>query len=262
MAPRAARGAARHGSAAGVLSVAPTRAGLAALRRALRRAAAPRDARFLQRYFRTGPGEYGAGDRFLGVRVPALRRLARAGRALSPPQILALLRSRWHEERLLALLLLLERYRHAERRERARLCRLYLANLRYVNNWDLVDTSAPGILGLELLGRPAAALLHLARSPRLWERRVALLATLPRIRAGECTTTLRLAAALLRDREDLIHKAAGWMLREVGRRDRPALLRFLRRHNAAMPRTMLRYAIEGLPARERARQLAMARPRV
>ncbi len=229
---------------------------VAALRRALRRAASPRDARFLQGYFRTGPGEYGAGDRFLGVRVPVLRRLARAARALPPAAALQLLRSRWHEERLLALLLLVDHYRRGDTPQRRRLCRAYLAHRSYVDNWDLVDTSAPGILGLELLDRPAAPLLALARSPRLWDRRIALLATLPRIRAGDHAATLRLARLLLRDPEDLIHKAAGWMLREVGQRDRAALRGFLRRHNAAMPRTMLRYAIEKLGARERARQLA------
>ena len=233
----------------------PVLASRAALRRALRSAASARDARFLQGYFRTGPGEYGAGDRFLGVRVPALRRLARAARALPPADAWALLGSRWHEERLLALLLLVEHYRVGDATARARLCRGYLARLRHVDNWDLVDSSAPLILGLELLGRPIAPLVALSRSPDLWERRIALLATLPRIRAGDPAATLRLARLLLRDPEDLIHKAAGWMLREVGKRDRAALRKFLQRHAAVMPRTMLRYAIEHLGARERARWL-------
>ncbi len=190
------------------------------------------------------------------MRVPVLRRLARGARTLPLQRAVALLRSRWHEERLLALLLLVERYRRGAPDERARVCRAYLANLRHVDNWDLVDASAPGILGLELRGRSAVPLYALARSPRLWDRRVALLATLPRIRAGDHAATLRLARMLLRDPEELIHKAAGWMLREVGARDRAALRAFLRRHNAAMPRTMLRYAIEHLGARERARHLA------
>ncbi len=232
---------------------------LAKLRRALRLARSARDAQFLQRYFRTGPGEYSAGDRFLGVRVPALRRLARDARALPEAAVLRLLQSQWHEERLLALLWLLDRYQRGDATQRRRVCRAYVANLEHVDNWDLVDASAPGILGHELLGRAVAPLLALARSPRLWDRRVALLATLPRIRAGDHAATLRLARLLLRDPEDLIHKAAGWMLREVGQRDRAALRNFLRRHAATMPRTMLRYAIEKLNARERARLLAAGR---
>jgi 3-methyladenine DNA glycosylase AlkD len=239
--------------------MAPPATSLPALRRALRGAASARDANFLQGYFRTGAGQYGAGDHFLGVRVPALRRLARAGRSLPNDAAVRLLRSRWHEERLLGLLLLVDRYECAAAPGRRRICALYLRNLRYVNNWDLVDGSAPAILGRQLLGGPVTLLLRLARSPRLWDRRVALLATLPRIRAGDCAATLRLARLLLGDAEDLIHKAAGWMLREVGRQDPAAHRRFLQRHNAAMPRTMLRYAIEHLPARERARQLAGGR---
>ncbi|MCC7462705.1 MAG: DNA alkylation repair protein [Gammaproteobacteria bacterium] len=232
---------------------------MAALRRALRAAASPRTARFLQRYFRTRPGECGAGDRFLGVRVPALRRLARRAGALPAAATRQLLRSRWHEERLLALLLLVERYRQGTAARRAQLCRGYLAQLHCVNHWDLVDCSAPGILGLELLRRPIAPLVALARSARLWDRRIALLATLPRIRTGDHAATLRLVRLLLRDPEDLIHKAAGWMLREVGRRDGALLRGFLQRHKAVMPRTMLRYAIEHFGARERARLLASRR---
>ena len=232
---------------------------LAAVRRALRHCASARDAAFLQRYFRTGPGEYGAGDRFLGIRMPALRHLARAAQGLPLGEVTRLLGSGWHEERLLALLLLVDRYRCADGATRERLYRLYLRQRRQVNNWDLVDLSAPGIVGAHLLHRDPGPLLELASSPLLWERRIALLATLPRIRQGHHALTLRITRQLLRDPHDLIHKAAGWMLREVGKRDRAALERFLGRHAAVMPRTMLRYAIERLPARARARHLASGR---
>jgi 3-methyladenine DNA glycosylase AlkD len=219
----------------------------------------PRDAAFLARYFKTGPGEYGAGDRFLGIRVPALRRLARAHQDLPLGTLAALLESRWHEARLLALLVLVRAYERATRQgdpvARDEICALYLASLGRVNNWDLVDLSAPNIVGAHLLGRDLAPLRRLARSRSVWERRVAILATAAHTRAGDSGPTLEIADLLRDDSHDLIHKAVGWMLREVGKRDRAALERWLKPRYAAMPRTMLRYAIERFPARLRQRYL-------
>jgi 3-methyladenine DNA glycosylase AlkD len=227
----------------------------------------PDDAAFLSRYFKTGPGEYGEGDRFLGIRVPALRRLARAHEDLPLGSVRSLLHSRWHEARLLALLILVRAYQRADRRNDRSTCaqiyRLYLANTEGVNNWDLADLSAPGIVGAHLLRndrrRAAGAptrLVGLARSRNVWRRRIAVLATLPFIRAGDYGPTLAIADLLLEDRHDLIHKAVGWMLREVGKRDRAVQERFLKPRYARMPRTMLRYAIEKFPASRRRGYLA------
>jgi 3-methyladenine DNA glycosylase AlkD len=210
----------------------------------LREMGSEADATFLQRYFRTGPGEYGEGDRFLGIRVPALRALVREYRGVSLDQTAALLRSGWHEARLLALLLLVDAYRRGDEQTREAAYRLYLDNTRYVDNWDLVDSSAPHVVGAHLATRDRGMLDRLARSPVLWERRIAILATQQFIRLGDFSTTLRIAEVLVDDGHDLIHKAVGWMLREVGERDRAAEEAFLRRHHRTMPRTMLRYAIE------------------
>lgn len=221
------------------------------LRKRIRAAANPRDAVFLQRFFRTGPGEYGEGDRFLGIRVPATRQLIREYRGPSMPAVRLLLKSPYHEERLLALLLLVRIYQRAEPAERERVYRFYLAHTRHINNWDLVDCSAPPIVGRHLERRSRRDLSRLARSKDLWERRIAVVATQWLIRAGDFGPTLMLAGRLLDDRHDLMHKAIGWMLREVGKRDRSVLRGFLDRHAARMPRTMLRYSIEHFPPRLR-----------
>jgi 3-methyladenine DNA glycosylase AlkD len=233
-----------------------TPGGLAALRAELRRLADPRQAKNLQWFFKTGRGEYGEGDVFLGLRVPDLRRLAKIHRDLPTAAVRGLLASRFHEERMLALFILVLRYDRGDEAEREAVFRLYLASRRRVNNWDLVDCSAPHIVGRHLLDRDRRLLYRLARSRSLWERRIAVLATFWLVREGQFTDSLRLAEFLLADREDLIHKATGWMLREVGNRDREAAARFLRRHCRTMPRTMLRYAIEKLPEAERRRYLA------
>jgi 3-methyladenine DNA glycosylase AlkD len=212
-------------------------------------------ARFVAGYFRTGPGEYGHGDRFLGIRNPALRALVREYRGVSLDAAAALLRSEWHEARLLALLLLADAYKRGAADARAAIYRLYLKNLRYVNNWDLVDLSAPNIVGAHLAEGDRSLLDELARSEVLWERRIAIIATQHLIRKGDFSTTLRIAEVLVDDRHDLIHKAVGWMLREVGDRDRAAEEAFLRRHQRTMPRTMLRYAIEKFPPDLRQRYL-------
>jgi 3-methyladenine DNA glycosylase AlkD len=220
-------------------------------RAALRALADPAVARSSARYFKTGPGQYAEGDRFIGVRVPGVRRVAREFAALPLAEVTKLLRSDAHEERLLALLILIRQYARGGPDARDRIYRLYLRSLRFVNNWDLVDVSAEHIVGRHLRDRDRAPLRDLARSPLLWERRVALLATFHYIKQGDCADTLALAEMLLGDREDLIHKAAGWMLREVGKRDPAVHATFLRTHARTMPRTMLRYAIERLPQAER-----------
>lgn len=230
--------------------------GLSDLRRELRRWTDPGDAAFLQRYFKTGPGEYGEGDRFLGIRVPQVRRVAKAGRGLPRGEVVKLLRSPWHEERLLALLILVEQYRRGGEADREEIYRTYLANTSRINNWDLVDISAGRIVGAHIDPEEIATLERLAASDDLWERRIAMMATSHYIGRGVFGPTLRLAARLLNDPEDLIHKAVGWMLREVGKRDRATEEEFLRGRYKTMPRTMLRYAIEKFPDRRRKQYLA------
>lgn len=230
---------------------------LALLRAEVRAAAHPGDAAFLQRFFKTGPGQYGAGDRFLGIRVPVLRGMVRRHSDLPLGDRFTLLRSRYHEERLLALLLLVQTYQKAaEENTRAGICRAYLANTKYINNWDLVDSSAPYIVGPELGKSVSGATLErLAQSPLLWDRRISALATFHLIKQGEFAVALKMADLLIGDEHDLMHKAVGWMLREIGKRDRAVLVRFLGRHHRTMPRTMLRYAIEHFPETERKRYL-------
>ncbi len=224
---------------------------LAKLRAQIQRAANPARAAISQRFFKTGPGEYGEGDRFIGLTVPQVRSLAKQYRDLSFRDTGRLLRSPIHEERLLALLLLVEVYRRGDESARRRIYDFYLANTRYINNWDLVDSSAEQIVGAQ----PGAPLVTLARSANLWERRIAIIATFHFIKRGEFAPTLRIARQLLRDREDLLHKATGWMLREVGKRDLPVLEGFLKKYCRRMPRTMLRYAIERLPEKRRQQYL-------
>ena len=222
-------------------------------RRLLRAHANPARAVGLQRFFKTGPGEYAEGDRFLGVMVPQTRLVARACRDLSAGSIQSLVRSKFHEERLLGLLILTRQYQRGRTAARNSLFRLYLRNRKWINNWDLVDSSAPYIVGPHLEQSDRKLLAQLAASNRLWDRRIAVLATFHFIRNGDFSDALRLCQRLLDDREDLMHKACGWMLREIGNRDRQALERFLARHASTMPRTMLRYAVEKLPGPSRRR---------
>lgn len=223
------------------------------IERRLRKLADPARVPILQRFFRTGPGEYGEGDRFLGLRVPELRKLCRELRGTPVGAAVTLLRSPYHEARLLALLLLVEAYRTGDARERGHIFEQYLANTARINSWDLVDASAPQIVGAHLADRDRSVLTRLAGSTLLWERRIAIIATFHFIRRGEFEDTLRIAELLRADEHDLIHKAVGWMLREVGKRDRACAEQFLMRHYRRMPRTMLRYAIEKFePERRRA----------
>ena len=211
----------------------------------------------LQRFFKTAPGEYGAGDRFLGLTVPAVRTIAARHRTLRLRDLEALLQSPWHEARLLALIILIHQYEQGTAGAREAIYRLYRANTDRINNWDLVDCSAARIVGAHLSGGGRGVLPRLARSTSLWERRIAIMATGCYIRRGEFSDTLRIAQLLLDDPHDLIHKAVGWMLREVGKRDRAVEERFLRRYVHRMPRTMLRYAIERFPERLRRRYLLL-----
>ncbi len=215
----------------------------------------PERARNLQRYFRSGKGQYGAGDVFAGLRVPEVRRLARAYRHLTPDEITGLLRSDYHGARLMALVLLADRFRRGTDGERAVIYGRYLAHTRWINNWDLVDISARHIVGAWLMNRDRAPLYRLAQSDSLWERRIAIIATQAFIRDHDFADTLKIAELLRDDPHDLIHKAVGWMLREVGKRDRATAEEFLRRHHRHMPRTMLRYAIEKFPPDLRRRYL-------
>lgn len=229
--------------------------GTASISKRLRALADPSRVPILQSFFKTGKGQYGEGDRFIGLTVPQLRELCREFRGAGIDAAATLLRSPVHEERLLALLMLVDAFTRADETGQRAIYEVYLANTRFINNWDLVDASAEYIVGGWLRDRSRASLRKLARSPSLWERRIAIVATLHFIRRDDYDDTFRIADILLQDAHDLIHKATGWMLREVGKRDGPALRRYLAPRCKRMPRTMLRYAIERFPERERQRYL-------
>jgi len=221
----------------------------------LRKLGSKEKAQIAQRFFKTGPGEYGEGDVFVGVRAPELRGLAKEFQDLTPEEIRILLRSEIHEERALALLILVRNCTRGDQREQERIYKLYMRHLRFINNWDLVDVSAEHMVGAYLRERSKKPLYALARSKNLWERRISILATFHYIKRNEFSETLKIAKMLLLDEEDLIHKAVGWMLREVGKRDLAAEERFLKTNYKKMPRTMLRYAIERFPEPKRQRYL-------
>ena len=216
----------------------------------------PAKAKILSGYFKTGPGEYGEGDVFWGLTVPLLRKLVKKNQELDHPAILSLLQSAVHEQRLLALLLLVHQYERGDAAARERIYRAYLANTQRINNWDLVDLSADRIVGAHLDGKSLEPLFKLTRSKDLWERRIAMLSTFHFTKHEDPGPALEIAELLVDDRHDLIHKAVGWMLREVGKRcSVKAEEAFLDRHAATMPRTMLRYAIERFPEPARRRYL-------
>ncbi len=228
-----------------------------AILRQLARRRNPAQAAVLRRFFKTGPGEYGEGDEFYGLKVPQVRALL--ARYPEIPLTVAdeLLAAPVHEARFFAALALVRAYARGPAAARAEIFGFYLAHAARINNWDLVDASAPGIVGRHLPpGQGRRVLGPLIQSSSLWARRIAMVATLEHIRHGNLANTFWLAERLLRDPEDLLHKAAGWMLREAGKRDVAALRGFLARQANRMPRTMLRYAIERLPAAERRRWLA------
>jgi 3-methyladenine DNA glycosylase AlkD len=231
-------------------------ASLSEVIRELRAAGSPKRAAVSLWFFKTGKGQYGEGDRFLGVAVPALRRIAIRHRDLTLRDVERLLQSPIHEHRTAGFEILVAQYERGDAAQRERLYRFYLRHTRCANNWDLVDASAPYIVGEHLKTQPRGMLDTLAQSNLIWERRIAIVATLVLIRAGELNDTFRIAEVLLSDRHDLIHKAVGWMLRETGKISPDKLRKFLRRHYKRMPRTALRYAIERFPAAERRRMLA------
>ncbi len=239
------------------------------LKEELQRLENPKQAEILSRFFKTGKGQYGEGDIFLGIKVPEQRRIAKKYQDISIKELHKMLLSKIHEERLISLFILITKYKKADMRGKKEIAAFYLKNTKQINNWDLVDLSAANILGNYLLDkvgstrrnrldprlRDRAVLYKLAKSNNLWERRIAIMTTFALIRNNEFEDTLNIAELLLKDRHDLIHKAAGWMLREVGKRDLKTEEAFLKNHCKHMPRTMLRYAIERFDEEKRKRYL-------
>jgi 3-methyladenine DNA glycosylase AlkD len=209
----------------------------------------------LQRFFKTGRGEYGEGDIFLGIMVPLLRKLTREFGDVPLSEILLLLKSSIHEERLLALMMLVRAFSTGDETRKMQIFDLYLKNTKFINSWDLVDLTAPNIVGTYLTDKSRRPLYDLATSTYLWDRRIAILATFQFIKQQDFNDTMKLSKILLTDEHDLIHKAVGWMLREIGKRSLPTEERFLKQHYKKMPRTMLRYSIERLPETKRKKYL-------
>jgi len=220
---------------------------------ALQAQAEPARAKTYQWFFKTGPGQYGEGDIFIGVTVPKQRAIAKQFRQLPLTEIATLLRSKIHEHRLTALHILVLQFAKADASTQTKLYRFYLSKRRHINNWDLVDASAPYIVGTYLLSNPAekAHLKTWAASKNVWERRIAVVSTWMLIRHNQSTEILQLAAQLKNDPHDLMHKAVGWMLREMGKRNPGALVKFLDKHTTTLPRTTLRYAIEKMTPEQR-----------
>lgn len=209
----------------------------------------------LQKYFKTGKGEYGEGDRFMGIRVPNVRKIAKKYGNISIAEASRLIKSPFHEERLFSLFVLVDIFKKSNDNDKTRVYDLYMANTKFINNWDLVDASAGRIFGAYLFTRDRKPIYESAKSENVWERRISIMATSYFIAHNEFTDTLKIAEILLNDREDLIHKAVGWMLREIGKKDPELEEDFLRKHCADMPRTMLRYAIEKFPESKRKKYL-------
>ena len=221
----------------------------------LRNLANPDIAGHSKRFFKTGKGEYGEGDRFLGIRVPVLRKQVKCFQETTLGEIQKVLDSSFHEERLFSLLLMVDKFNKGNEDEKSAIYQMYLNNTRNINNWDLVDSSAYQIVGVYLEQRDRRILYKLVQSDSLWERRIAVMSTFQFIRNHEFDDTLNLSKHLLRDPEDLIHKAVGWMLREIGKRNITVEKTFLRSNYKQMPRTMLRYAIERFSEQDRKRFL-------
>ena len=222
----------------------------------LQKLASPQDAQQLQRFFKTGKGQYGEGDQFLGIRVPVLRKLAKKYNGLLADDASLLLCSIYHEERALALIMMVDRFKKGSLVDKEAVYRLYISHTTYINNWDLVDISAEHVVGAYLLDRDRSLLYSMAASENLWERRIAVMSTFHFIRKQQFSDTLAISEILLKDKHDLIHKATGWMLREIGKRDQDVEETFLKKHYLKMPRTMLRYAIEKFPEEKRLKYLA------
>lgn len=236
---------------------------LVALRRDIHSLADSKRAKALARFFKTGPGEYGEGDVFLGITAPQCREVVKKYKNLVFSDIETLLRSKYHEERMIGLLILVSQFPRADEAGKKRIFDFYLAHTKSINNWDLVDVTTPRIVGAHLLSKNWSLLKKLATSTNLWERRIAIMATLPFIIEGDAKPTLTISAMLVHDKHDLIHKAVGWMLREVGKRvSREKEEKFLKKYYVGMPRTMLRYAIEQFPKPLRKEYLHFSKKRV
>ena len=221
------------------------------IKKEIKKQANPKQAVILQRFFKTGKGEYGEGDIFYGIKVPVQRSIAKQFKDLPFDDIKGLISSKVHEERLIAAFILVDQYKKGDEKKKKTVFDFYLKNRKGINNWDLVDLSAPKIVGEYLLDKEKDLLYQFAHSKDLWEKRIAILSTLTFIRNHFFEDTLNISEILLNDRHDLIHKAVGWMLREVGNRDMQTEEEFLRKHYKTMPRTMLRYAIEKFPEKKR-----------
>ncbi|MFQ5559086.1 MAG: DNA alkylation repair protein [Nitrospinota bacterium] len=228
---------------------------LKALTKHLRSFGDPDRAKKVMCYFKAGPGEYGEGDIFLGIKVPVLRAIARKFKGLSFSDTTSLLKSKFHEERFVALVLLVGAYKSGNQQEKERIFELYCSHTKFINNWDLVDISAEHIMGAYLENKPKEPLYLFSRSSCVWERRISVLSTFHYIKQGNFSETLQIAKLLLNDPEDLIQKAVGWMLREIGKRDLATEEGLLARYYKQMPRTMLRYAIEKFPEERRKKYL-------
>ncbi len=235
---------------------------LSEIQRELRALANPKKAKDVARFFKTGPGEYGEGDVFLGLTVPQIRKIANKHQSLPLSELLKLLKSNFHEERLTALVMMVSLYRKSDELQREKIFQQYLKNRKHINNWDLVDTSVAGIVGSHLHRKSKKLLYELVKSKTLWDRRLAIVATHYFIRQGKVAETMKLAKHLLNDSEDLMHKATGWMLREAGKKDLKALHLFLQANAHRMPRTMLRYSIEKLNPKERQKYMGLKGPMI
>ncbi len=225
------------------------------LKKELESFANPEKARIHQKFFKTGKGEYGEGDVFLGVVVPDSRKIAKKYKDIELKELETLLNSKIHEERFVSLLILIDKFEKQDEEKKQEVVDFYLENLKNINNWDLVDVSAHKILGSYLFNKNRKILYNLAASKNLWEKRISVIATLYFIGRNDFSDTLKISEVLLKDKHDLIHKAVGWMLREVGKRDLQVEEDFLKKHYKKMPRTMLRYAIEKFPEEKRQKHL-------
>lgn len=220
------------------------------LKKDIKKLSNPKKAKIYQRFFKTGKGEYGEGDVFLGLTVPQSRKIAIKYKDLSFVDVKKLLQSKIHEERLIALLILVHNFEKGKEAAKNSIYNYYLQHTKYINNWDLVDLSASKIVGQYLMDKSKNILFKLARSKNLWERRISIVATYQFIKDGRSQEALKVSQMLLKDEHDLIHKAIGWMLREVGKNCSQEILEeFLKKHYKEMPRVMLRYAIEKFPKR-------------
>jgi 3-methyladenine DNA glycosylase AlkD len=225
------------------------------IRKKLQQLGSEEKAKVLKRFFKTGPGEYAENDVFIGVRVPELRKLVKEYPNITIKEVIQFLRSLIHEERMFALLILVRKYSKGNETEKKRIYELYLKHTKFINNWDLVDGSAQYIVGAFLMNKSKKPLYRLAKSSSLWERRIAVLSTFYFIQHHHFSEALKISEILLTDEQDLIHKAVGWMLREIGKRDIAAEETFLKKYYKNMPRTMLRYAIERFPESKREKYL-------